>query len=204
MSATKPQPPRPTIDPTATIASTAVLSGDVRIGPRVVVLDGAVLTADHGTIEIGESTVIMEGAVLRGSARFPLTIGAHCLLGPHTSVSGATLDDEVFVATGASVFPAAHLGRGSEVRINGVVHLRTNLRAGETVPIGWVAVGDPAVILAPGDSDAIWAVQQELDFPGFVFGVDREAGDTMVQLTERYARALAQSLAERASDTTSE
>lgn len=187
----------PTIDPTATIASTAVISGDVRIGPRVVVLDGAVLTADHGAITIGESTVVMEGAVLRASARFPLTIGAHCLLGPHTSVSGATVEDEVFIATGASVFPSAHLGRRSEVRINGVVHLRTRLPENATVPIGWVAVGDPAVILSPGDHDVIWAVQQELDFPGFVFGVDREAGDTMVQLTERYAHALAASLAER-------
>lgn len=187
----------PRIDPSASIAPTAVISGDVRIGPHAVVLDGAVLTADHGTISVGESTVVMENALLRGSGRFPLTVGAHCLLGPHTSISGATLDDEVFVATGATVFPAARLGRGSEVRINAIVHLRTVLPAGVTVPIGWVAVGDPAVILAPGDSDAIWAVQEELDFPGFVFGVDREAGDTMVQLTERYARALATGLADR-------
>ncbi len=190
-------PAVPRIDPTASIAPTAVLAGDVRIGPRAVVLDGAVLTADHGTITVGVSTVVMENALLRGSGRFPLTVGAHCLIGPRTSISGATLDDEVFVATGGTVFPAARLGRGSEVRINAVVHLRTVLPAGATVPIGWVAVGDPAVILAPGDSDAIWAVQKELDFPGFVFGVDREAGDTMVQLTERYARALSTGLAAR-------
>ncbi len=187
----------PRIDPTAVIAPTAVITGDVVIGAGAVVLDGAIITADHGTAVIGPSTVVMENAVLRASARFPLAIGAHCLIGPHTSISGATLDDEVFIATGASVFPAARLGRGSEVRINAVVHLRTTVAPGAVVPIGWIAVGDPAVILAPGDSDAIWAVQEELDFPGFVFGVDRRSGDTMVQLTERYAHALAASLRER-------
>lgn len=187
----------PAIDPTATIAPTAVISGDVTIGPGSVVLDGAMLTADHGAITIGASSVVMEGAVLRASGRFPLTVGDHCLIGPHCSISGATIEDEVFVATGASIFPAAVIGRRSEVRINGVVHLRTRLAENSTVPIGWVAVGDPAVILSPGDHDLIWAVQRELDFPGFVFGVDREHGDTMVQLTERYAHALAASLAER-------
>ncbi len=174
-----------------------MISGDVTIGPGSVVLDGAVVTADHGPIVIGASTVVMEGAVLRASGRFPLTIGDHCLIGPHCSISGATIDDEVFVATGASIFPAAEIGRRSEVRINGVVHLRTRLPENSTVPIGWVAVGDPAVILSPGDHDLIWAVQKELDFPGFVFGVDREAGDTMVQLTQRYSHALAAAIAAR-------
>ena len=64
------------------------------------------------------------------------------------------------------------------------------LEPGATVPIGWVAVGDPALIAAPERHEEIWAVQRELDFPGFVFGVDRTRDDVMVQLTERYSRAL--------------
>ncbi len=39
--------------------------------------------------------------------------------------------------------------------------------------------------------DEIWAAQKELDFPGYVFGLDRETPDLMVQLTERYGRSLA-------------
>jgi carbonic anhydrase/acetyltransferase-like protein (isoleucine patch superfamily) len=63
-------------------------------------------------------------------------------------VTGAELEDEVFIATGAAIFHGAHLGRGSEVRVHGTVHLRTRLEPGATVPIGWVAVGDPARIFA--------------------------------------------------------
>ena len=39
------------------------------------------------------------------------------------------LADEVFVATGASVFHGAVLVTGTEVRINGVVHLKARVVA---------------------------------------------------------------------------
>jgi hypothetical protein len=39
------------------------------------------------------------------------------------------------------------------------------------VPIGWVAVGDPAQIFPPDRHDDIWRIQRELDFPGTVYGV---------------------------------
>jgi carbonic anhydrase/acetyltransferase-like protein (isoleucine patch superfamily) len=180
----------PRIHPTARIASTAVIEGDVRIGAHSRVLHGAILSAGDGVIELDAFSIVMEQAVLRASKRFPLTIGDHCLIGPHTSLSGAAIADRVFVATGASVFPGAKIGRGSEVRVNAVVHLRTVLAEGSTVPIAWVAVGDPAQLFPPAEHDNIWAVQRELDFPGFVFGIDREDPDAMVRLTERYADAL--------------
>jgi hypothetical protein len=59
------------------------------------------------------------------------------------------------------------------------------------VPIGWVAVGDPADILPPGDHRRIWELQEPLDFPGTVFGVERGPAETMMpELTRRYAVAL--------------
>ena len=62
------------------------------------------------------------------------------------------------------------LGRHSI--INGVVHIRTVLLAHATVPIGWVAVGDPVKILPPDQHDAIWAIQKPLDLPKYVHGVE--------------------------------
>jgi hypothetical protein len=61
------------------------------------------------------------------------------------------------------------------------------------VPIGWVAVGDPASILPADRHDEIWAIQQPLDFPKTVFGVDRppEGETIMTRVMPRYARALA-------------
>ena len=62
------------------------------------------------------------------------------------------------------------------------------------VPIGWIAVGDPAQLFPPHEHERIWAVQRELDFPGYVFGLQRPGeGETiMPELTRRYSRALGQ------------
>jgi carbonic anhydrase/acetyltransferase-like protein (isoleucine patch superfamily) len=167
------------------------VSGDVRIGPDCQVLHGAVITAEGGPITLGENVIVMENAVVRASSANPVHIGDHVLIGPGATVSGAVIGDEVFLATGTRVFNGAHIGDRAEVRINAVVHLRTVLPEDAVVPIGWVAVGDPVLILSPDRHDEIAAAQRELDFPGYVFGVDRETPDVMVQLTERYGRSLA-------------
>ncbi len=179
----------PTVHPSAWVAPSATVSGDVEIGPDSRVLFGAVVTADGGPVRIGAQCVIMENAVLRGTPQNPLSVGNRVLVGPRAYLSGCTVEDEVFLATGAAIFNGATIGRRAEVRINGTVHLRTHLAAGRLVPIGWVAVGDPAQILPPEAHDEIWESQSELDFPGYVFGVER-APDMMVTIMERYTRAL--------------
>jgi carbonic anhydrase/acetyltransferase-like protein (isoleucine patch superfamily) len=181
----------PRIHPEAVVAPTAVISGDVVIGPGCQILHGAVITAEGGVITLGENVIVMENALIRATSANPVHIGDHVLVGPMASVSGATVADEVFLATGTRVFNGAKIGLRSEVRINAVVHLRTILAPETVVPIGWVAVGDPVQILPPDKHEEIWAAQRELDFPGYVFGLDRETPDLMVQLTERYGRGLA-------------
>lgn len=180
----------PRIDPTAYVAPNAVVCGDVAIGPDARILFGAQLIAEGGSIEIGAECIVMENAVLRSTARHDLFIGNNCLVGPNAHVVGCTVEDEVFIATGASIFHAARLGRGCEVRVNGVVHLESQVAAGDTVPIGWVAVGSPAKILPPGEHEAIWKIQEPLNFPLKVYGIDRADAD-MVRITRRVAEALA-------------
>lgn len=184
---------RPRVHDSAYVAPNAVVSGDVTIGADSRILFGAVITADGGPVVIGRHAIVMETAVLRGSARHPLRLGDHVLVGPRAYLSGCQVEDCAFLATGSTVFNGARIGARAEVRINGVVHLKTALPADATVPIGWVAVGDPAEILPPGEHDRIWALQEPLDFPREVFGLAHPGpGETiMPELTRRYARALA-------------
>ena len=165
----------PQVDASAYVAPTAVLCGDVRVGPDARVLFGAVLTGEDGPVEIGARCVVMENALVRGRARSPVTLGDDVLVGPHAHVNGSNVAAGSFLATGCSLFPGSRLGRDCEVRINGVVHVNTVLADEALVPIGWVAVGDPAQILPPGEHDAIWEIQRELDFPGTVYGLPRDA-----------------------------
>jgi carbonic anhydrase/acetyltransferase-like protein (isoleucine patch superfamily) len=182
---------KPKIDPLGWVAPDATVCGDVDIGPGSRVMHGArVIGEAGGSIKIGANCIIMENAVIRASPRHGCTIGDHCLIGPNAHVTGAVLEDQVFVATGAAIFHGARLGRGSEVRVHAVVHLRTRLEPGATVPIGWVAVGDPATILPPDQHENIWAIQEPLNFPEWVYGFDRTTPDLMVHITRRLSEAL--------------
>ncbi|HSR52378.1 MAG TPA: gamma carbonic anhydrase family protein [Acidobacteriota bacterium] len=179
---------QPQIAESAYVAPNAVVRGDVLIGEGTAVLFGAVISAEGGRVEIGADCVIMEQAVLRGTPRHPMKLGDRCLAGPHSHLTGCQIESDCFVATGAAVFNGARLGEGSEVRINGVVHVNSRLPADATVPIGWVAVGDPAEIVPASQHEKVWAIQKTLDFPGTVFRTSRDVPKG--ERTKQYAKAL--------------
>jgi len=183
----------PVIHPTAYVAPNAVVCGDVHVSAHSSIMFGATVLAQGGSIHIGEHCVIMDQAVIRATAKHSAKIGNHVLIGPHAAVTGCTLGDNVFIATGGVVFNNAKVGARSEVRVYGVVHVNTTIAADTTVPIHWVAVGTPAKIFPPDQHDAIWAIQRELDFPSTVFNLERapQGGTIMPELTKRYSRYLA-------------
>jgi hypothetical protein len=56
------------------------------------------------------------------------------------------------------------------------------LEPGACVPIGWIAVGDPARVLPPDQHDEIWAIQKPLNFPQWVYGFDRDTPELMIRI----------------------
>jgi len=193
---------RPRIHPSARIAPTAVICGAVTVGAETSVGFGAVLTAESGPIDLGASCVVMENAVIRGTRRHPVAIGDHVLIGPQAMLTGCRVGESAFLATGCAIFNGAEVGPRAEVRIHGTVHLSTRLPADAVVPIGWVAVGDPAEILPPDRHDEIWKLQEPLDFPKTVFGVDRPApgATNMPEITRRYLGLLRRHRGDRVID----
>jgi len=177
---------RPRVAASAYVAPTAVLCGDVTVGEGCRVLFGAVLTAEGGAIELGARCIVMENALLRGRTSHPVRLGDNVLVGPHAHINGATIESDVFLATGVAVFPGASVHAGSEVRVNAVVHVNSVLAAGTTVPIGWIAAGDPAQLFPPVAHEELWPVQRAMDFPGTVFGIARDEL-TMEMVARRYS-----------------
>lgn len=74
------QQKRPRIEPSAWVAPTAVLVGDVRVGANTAVSHGAILNAEDGMIEFGAHCVVMENAVVKASRRAPVLIGDNVLI----------------------------------------------------------------------------------------------------------------------------
>ena len=167
----------------AWVSPTAVVRGDVTIGPGSRILDLAVLQGDLGPITIGADVVVMEHALVRGRDDHPVVIGDAVMVGPHAHLNGTVVEDEVFIATGVSMFPGSRAGAGSELRVRSTLHVNSRLEPGTTVPIGWIAAGDPAQLFPPERHDDLWAVQEPLDFPGTVYGVPR--GTSMREIMRR-------------------
>jgi carbonic anhydrase/acetyltransferase-like protein (isoleucine patch superfamily) len=167
---------RPSIDPTAYVAPTAVICGDVTIGPRTHVSYGAVIEAHGAPVRIGAQCVVRENLNIRSTSQDAVEIGDYVLIGPHSSLKGCTVEDECFLATGVKIFQGARVGRRTEVRIDGVVHVRSVLPPNSLVPIKWVAVGDPAQLFPPDKYEEVNAILSRMDFPQQVYGLERQSG----------------------------
>jgi len=161
----------PKIDPSAYIAPNATICGDVTIGKGTRIMFGAQIIAESNPITIGENCIILENAVVRAAGAGKLSIGDNCLIGPNAHLASCEIGNDVFVATGASVFHGSKIGSGAEIRINATVHLKTIFTANEVLPIGWIAIGNPMKMFAPKDNNEIWEIQEALNFPDLVYGL---------------------------------
>lgn len=189
------QSKRPNVDPTAYVSPTAVICGDVTIGPHTYVSFGAVIEAHGLPVRIGAQCIVRENLNIRSTSRNAVEIGDYVLIGPLSSLKGCVVEDECFLATGVKIYQGAVIGRRTEVRIDGVVHVRSRLPANSLVPIKWVAVGDPAQIFPPDKHEDIEAILAKMNFPEEVYGLDRQSGGgvdmDMKEVTRREARRLA-------------
>lgn len=161
---------RPVIHPDCYVAASAVVAGDVELGGGSAVLDGAVIVGESAPVRIGAECVIMEHAVIRGAGQHPSTLGDRVLVGPHAHVTGARIDDECLIATGATVFNGSHVHAGSVVAIGAIVHVATVVPPDTKVPMQNIAVGDPMVIYPPERADEAHEAVKQLGFTGTVFG----------------------------------
>lgn len=161
----------PKIHKTAFVAPNATICGEVTIGENTRIMFGAQIIAESSPIYIGNNCIILENAVIRGTKGLPVSIADSCLIGPNAHLAGCTIEENVFLATGVSIFHGATIKKGAEIQVNGVVHLKTVFSEGETLPIGWVAVGNPMQMFPPEKHEEVWEIQKELNFPQLVYDI---------------------------------
>jgi carbonic anhydrase/acetyltransferase-like protein (isoleucine patch superfamily) len=101
----------PSIHPTAWVAPSADLIGDVRLGERCSVWFGAVIRADNTPIIVGPETNFQDGAVGHSDPGAPLTLGARVTVGHQAILHGCTVRDEALIGMGARILNGAVIGR---------------------------------------------------------------------------------------------
>ncbi len=189
---------RPKIDESAYVAPNATICGDVTVGKNTRIMFGAQIIAESNSIEIGENCIILENAVIRGAKDLPVKIGNNCLVGPNAHLAGCTIENNVFLATGVSIFHGAIIKKGSEIRVNGVVHLKTVFPENETLPIGWIAVGNPMQMFSPDKHYEIWEIQKKLNFPKLVYDISVRVES--FELNKQLCETMSERLNEHKSD----
>lgn len=130
----------PTVDPSAFVADTAVLAGQVTLAAGASVWFGCVLRSERSTITIGRDTNLQDLTVVHTDEGVPTTIGDRVTVGHRALLHGCTVEDDALIGMGAILLNGSHVGAGAVVAAGAVI------REGQHVPAGALAVGVPARI----------------------------------------------------------
>ena len=182
---------KPVIDTSVLVAPTAVICGNVKVGPQARVMYGAVIDSEASAVAVGACSIICENAVIRatkiGDIHHPVRIGDHVFISPHATLLGCRVSSHAYIATGATVLQGAEVGKGAIVAVGALVHARTKIPPGFFLAPNAVAIGDPLKVFGPGDKDAVVDAIKSIAFTKIAFGVAPQPEDrvaTMTRVTE--------------------
>lgn len=145
---------RPRVHPDAFVAPTAVLIGDVEIGPNASVWFGAVLRADQARVVVGAGSNVQDNAVLHCAAELPTLVGENVTIGHNACLEGCVVEDGAVVGMGSIMLQRSRLGSGAMLAAGAV------LPEGREVPEGHLAAGMPADVKKPlSGSSARWVTR---------------------------------------------
>ena len=129
----------PVIDPTALVADTAVVIGDVTGGARARIWFGAVRRGDVFHIRIGAETSIQDNSVIHVThARYATVVGDRVTVGHGVTLHGCTVGDLCIVGMGAILLDQSVVGERCIIGAGALV------TPGTKIPPGHLAVGSPA------------------------------------------------------------
>jgi len=123
----------PDIDPTAFIAETATLIGDVTIGPGASVWYGAVLRGDLDRIALGAGSNLQDNVVVHTGHGIPALIGDNVGVGHQAIVHGATIGDGSLIGMGAKLLNRSVIGAGAFVAAGALILEGQVVEAGHLV-----------------------------------------------------------------------
>ena len=133
----------PVIHPTAFIAPTAVIIGDVTIEERASVWYNAVLRSDFNPIVVRRGANVQDCAVIHVTPRSGVDVGAGATIGHSCVIHAATLGEECLVGNGATVLDGARIG------VRAMIAAGSLVTPGTEIPDGMLALGSPAKVRGP-------------------------------------------------------
>ncbi len=131
----------PRIAPSAFIAQTACIIGDVEIGEESGVWPGVVIRGDFASIKIGNQTIIEDNCVVHCGA--PMEIGDNVIVGHSVVLHGKRIGHHTLIGNNATVLDHSEIGNFCVIAAGCLVSPRL------VVPDRSLVVGVPGKIQGP-------------------------------------------------------
>jgi carbonic anhydrase/acetyltransferase-like protein (isoleucine patch superfamily) len=138
----------PSIDPSAYVADSADIIGNVRLEANASVWFNVTIRGDNDAIVIGVDSNVQDGAVLHADPGYPLHIGSNVTIGHQVMLHGCTIGDGALIGIQAIVLNGAVIGKNCLVGAGALV------TEGKQFPDNSLILGSPARVvrtLSPED-----------------------------------------------------
>lgn len=144
----------PRVHPTAFVAPTAVLVGDVTLHEHASVWFGTVLRADMDRIEIGARSNVQDNSTIHTDENEPTIVGEDVTIGHNALVHSSVIENNVLIGQASVLVGGCVIGTGSIIGAGAVV------REHMTVPPHSLVVGVPGkVVREAKPEDERWTVR---------------------------------------------
>jgi phenylacetic acid degradation protein len=144
----------PVVDPTAYVHPTAVLIGDVIVGPRCYVGPCASLRGDFGAIVLEEGANVQDNCTMHGFPGDTTRVGVNGHVGHGAILHGCVVGRDALVGMNAVVMDEAAVGERAFVAASSFVP------AGMKIPDATLAAGVPAKVRRPlTDAEMAWKLE---------------------------------------------
>ena len=128
---------RPAVGSHTYVAESALVIGNIQIGPDAYVGHGVILRGDYGRIIVGEGTAIEEGVIVHARPDDCTKIGNFVTVGHGSMIHNAEIKDNAVIGMRAVISDFSVVGEWSIIGEMGLV------KNSQNVPDGVVAVGVP-------------------------------------------------------------
>ncbi|HEY7637274.1 MAG TPA: gamma carbonic anhydrase family protein [Gemmatimonadales bacterium] len=135
------------IHPSAFIAPTASVLGEITLDAESSVWYGAVLRGDMAPILIGAQSNLQDGSIVHVDDGVPCQVGRRVGVGHRVVLHGCIVEDECLIGMGSVVLNEARIGTGSVVAAGAVIP------EGMQVPPRSLVMGVPGRIVRPVDAE---------------------------------------------------
>ncbi|GAC1651708.1 MAG: gamma carbonic anhydrase family protein [Vulcanimicrobiaceae bacterium] len=140
---------KPKVHPSAFVAPSAVLIGDVEVGEESSIWFGTVIRGDNGPIRIGARTSIQDNSVVHVSETGQTIIGDDVTVGHCAVMEDCNVGNFAVIGSNAVLLNGSVIGERALIGAGSVVGERAQ------IPPSVVAAGSPATVKKPLEGEAL-------------------------------------------------